>query len=74
MNSDCTSYLEPRKAQGVSSAHYGILNILGVSVVEELATIKSSLVFFSLVPGLEKHLSAKCKGLKNLEIIYTLSY
>lgn len=63
-----------KKRKGFSSAHYGILNVFGVGVVEELATIKSSLDIFSLVPGLEKHLSAKYKGLKDLEIIYSLSY
>lgn len=46
MKSYSLSYLEPRKAQGVSSAHYEILNVSGVSVAEEPATIKSFLDVF----------------------------
>lgn len=73
MKSDCPSYPEPRKAQGVASAHYGTLNVCGVSVAEEPATIKSFLDVFSLAAGLGKHPSAKCGRLKNVENIYTLS-
>lgn len=62
MSFDCFSYFELRKSIKDFWVYYGILNIFGVSVVEESVIIKSFLGVFSLVVGFGKYFFINMEG------------